>query len=458
MAVRDDPAVPRAQGTVHLPPGPKGSQLLGSALGFSRDWLGFLTACAREYGDLVFFRFFRTPVCLVNHPDLIEQVLVTRYQDFVKSKDYRVLRNALGDGLLTSEGELWRERRRLMQPAFHRERIAAFGSLMSDISGRMLEGWRDGVEIDLHREMSRLTLEVAAKAFFDADVSRNAAYVGAALGVMIQQFVPQADLAFLLPDWAPLPVSRKFRRAVRRLDEIVYELIRRRRTDPAPRGDLLDLLLAARDESGDAMSDRQLRDEITTLFVAGHETTALVICWTSMLLAQNPDCAARLAEELDAVLAGRAPTAEDISQLRYTEMVVKESLRLYPPAWGVGRQALRRFEIGGYSLPAGTNLFLCQWIVHRDPRFFPDPETFDPERWREDPQRTGALARFAYFPFGGGPRVCIGAGFAMTEAVLIVAAIAQRFRMTVPPNQKIELLPSVTLRPKHGLRVRLARR
>jgi cytochrome P450 len=432
--------------------------LLGSALGFTRDWLGFLTGCAREYGDMVFFRFFRTPVCLVNHPDLVEQVLVTRYQDFVKSKDYRVLRNALGDGLLTSEGDFWLRQRRLMQPAFHRDRIVGFAPLVTGFAGRMLDGWRDGGELDLHQEMTRLTLEIAAKVFFDADVSRDAADVGAALGVMIQQFVPQADLAFLLPDWAPLPVSRKFRRAVRRLDEIVYEMIRRRRADPAPRGDLLDLLLAARDESGNPMSDRQLRDEITTIFVAGHETTALAISWTAMLLAQNPHCATRLSEEVDCVLAGRAPTAEDIPQLRYTEMVVKESLRLYPPAWGVGRRTLRRFEIGGYSLPAGTNFLLCQWIVHRDPRFFPDPEKFDPERWREDPQRTGALARFAYFPFGGGPRVCIGASFAMMEAVLIVAAIAQRFHMTLPPDQKIELLPSVTLRPKHGLRVHLARR
>jgi cytochrome P450 len=443
---------------LNLPPGPKGRHLLGSAIELSRDWLGFLTRCAREYGDVVFFRFFRTPVCLVNHPDLIESVLVKNHANFVKSKDYRVLRNTLGDGLLTSEGDFWRRQRRLMQPAFHRDRIAAYAAVMTAYAERMLAAWKDGEERDLHRDMMQLTLEIVAKSLFDADVSRDAGDVGAAMSLLLEQFIHQANLAFILPERIPVPGSRKLRQAVERLDKIVYGMIRDRRASGARPGDLLDLLLHAEDEDGNRMSDRQLRDEITTLFLAGHETTALALSWTWLLLAQHPEIDARLAEELHQALAGRAPAFEDIPRLRYTDMVVKESMRLYPPAWGVGRQALAPFELGGYRLPAGTNVFICQWIVQRDPRFFPDPERFDPERWRDDPLRTGALPRFAYFPFGGGPRVCIGASFATMEAVLLLATIAQKFRMTLVPGHPIDLLPSVTLRPKHGVRARLARR
>jgi cytochrome P450 len=467
----------RTKTSPNLPPGPTAWRLLGSAFELSRDWLGFLTRCARRYGDVVFFRFFRTPVCLVNHPDLIESVLVTGHENFTKSKDYRVLRTLLGEGLLTSEGELWRRQRRLMQPAFHRDRIAAYAEVMTAYTGRMLDIWQDGDERDIHRDMMQLTLEIVAKALFGAEIAGDAGdeadalrrpapkghapvpqSFGSALSVFAEQFIHQANLAFILPEKIPLPGSRRLRKAVRRLDEIVYAMIRDRRASGVRPGDLLDLLLHAEDEEGNRMSDRQLRDEITTLFLAGHETTALALSWTWMLLAQHPEIEARLGEELGRVLAGRVPTAADIPRLSYAEMVIKESMRLYPPAWGVGRQAIAPFEIGGYRLPAGTNVFLCQWILQRDERFFPDPERFDPERWRDDPVRTGALPRFAYFPFGGGPRVCIGASFAMMEAVLLLSAIAQKFRMTLVPGHPIELLPSITLRPKHGIRVRLARR
>lgn len=441
-----------------LPPGPKGRHLLGSTFELSRDWLGFLTRCAREYGDVVFFRFFHTPVCLVNHPDLIESVLVTNQRNFLKSKDYRVLRSALGDGLLTSEGELWRRQRRLMQPAFRRERIAAYGAVMSAYAERIAEGWRNGEERDIHRDMMRVTLEIVAKALFDTDISHDAREVGEALTVLMEQFIRQANWAFLLPEKFPIPGSRKLRMAVEQLDKIVYGMIDQRRTSGAGPGDLLDLLVHAEDEDGNRMSDRQLRDEVTTLFLAGHETTALALSWTWLLLAQHPEIEARLEEEVDRTLGGRTPTAEDVPRLRYAEMVIQESMRLYPPAWGVGRQAIASFEIGGYKLPAGTNVFLCQWIVQRDERFFPEPERFEPERWREDPVRADALPRFAYFPFGGGPRVCIGASFAMMEAVLLLATIAQRFRVRLVPGHPVELLPSITLRPKHGIRVQLERR
>ncbi|HVB34799.1 MAG TPA: cytochrome P450 [Patescibacteria group bacterium] len=441
-----------------LPPGPKGLFLVGNAFQLSRDWMGSLTRCARQYGDVVFFPFLRTPVCLVSRPDLIESILVTGDRNFTKSRDYRAMRRVMGDGLLTSEGELWKRQRRLMQPAFHRERIESYAAIMTGYAERMLASWKDGEQRDVHEDMMRLTLEIAAQALFGVEISRDAQGVGLAVGIFVREFIGMASLAFVLPESIPVPGSGKLRRALRRLDEIIYTMIDERRAGADRPGDLLDMLIHAEDEQGRRMSDRQIRDEAVTLLLAGHETTALALSWTWLLLARHPEIAARLREELDRVLGGRAPAPGDLPRLRYAEMVIQESMRLYPPAWGIGRQAIGPFEIGGYRLPAGTNVLLCQWIVHRDPRFFPDPERFDPERWRGDPVRSGELPRFAYFPFGGGPRVCIGAAFAMMEAVLLLASIASKFQMALVPGHAVQMLPSITLRPKHGIRVRLARR
>jgi cytochrome P450 len=458
MALRLPNIARDRRSSLKLPPGPKGRFLLGGTLEFSRDWLGFLVRCAREYDDIVFLRLLGTPVCLLYRPDYIESVLVTNQANFVKSKDYRAMRRVLGNGLLTSEGELWRHQRKLAQPAFRHEHISRYGEVMVSYAERMLDGWRDGERRDIHQEMMRLTLEIVAKALFDADVSRDAKEVGASLEILVREFIGLANIAFLLPDGFPIPGSRKLRRAVRRLDDIVYGMIRERRASGARPGDLLDMLLYAADEDGRPMSDRQLRDEVTTLFLAGHETTAIALSWTWYLLAQHPEVENRLVEDLCRALGGRSPAATDLGQLRYAEMVVKESMRLYPPAWGIGRQALAPFEIGGYRLPAGTNVFLSQWVTHRDPRYFPDPERFDPERWRDDPARSGALPRFAYFPFGGGPRVCIGASFAMMEATLLLAAIAPKFKLRLIPGQQVKPFPSITLRPKDGIQMTLARR
>jgi cytochrome P450 len=454
-----------------LPPGPKGRFLLGSMLELRRDLLGFMTDCARRYGDIVSFRFMHIPVCLLSNPDDIERVLITNSANFVKSRDYRALTAVLGDGLLTSEGATWRRQRRLVQPAFHRGNILRYARVMVDDAGRAVSQWQDGETFDVHQAMMRLTLQIVAECLFGADVSSHAGPIGEALQVVMENFSDYARMAMVLPRWLALPRTSKMGQAVRRLDAALYSMIRERRaagggkpstSRTANAGadfaadretDLLGLLLQTQDESGGAMDDRQVRDEAMTLFLAGHETTALALSWTWYLLGLNPEAERRLADELARELAGRAPTPEDLPRLRYTDMVLKESMRLYPPAWGIGREAREAFDAGGFRLRAGTNVFISQWITHRDPRFFPDPERFDPERWRDDPIRRGALPRFAYFPFGGGPRVCIGAGFAQMEAALILATIAQRFHLSLVPGQSIALLPSVTLRPRHGIRV-----
>jgi cytochrome P450 len=409
---------------------------------------------------VVFFRFLNVPICLVVHPDAIEQILVKSQANFLKSRDYRALRPILGNGLLTSEGEFWQAQRKLIQPAFRHENILTYAQIMSESTAAMLAGWQHGETRDTHADMMALTLDVVAKSLFGSDVSDDALGVADAMAVVMDLFIAQANWAFVLPDRMPTPKSRRLRQCIKHLNDVVYKLIRGRRKASAgngatPRGDLLSTLLAVHDESGDRMTDEQLRDEIMTLFLAGHDTTANALTWTWYLLAQNPKVDAALAAELREVLRNRSPSATDLPRLPYTDMVIKESMRLYPPAWGVGRRAIHDFELNGYRIPARTNIFLLQWVTQRDPRFYRDPERFDPERWRNDPIRTGKIPRFAYFPFGGGPRVCVGAGFAMMEAALLLATIAQRFRLTQAPNQQIEPLFSVTLRPKNGLRMHL---
>jgi cytochrome P450 len=422
------------------------------------DAIGYFTKCFREYGDIVFLRFLGVPLCLLNRPDCIESVLVTQHNNFEKSKDYRALRRVLGNGLLTSEGEFWRRQRKLVQPAFHQERIAAYAEVMVAYTERMLASWKDGHAFDVHEAMMRLTLDIVAKTLFDTDVSREAEDVGAALHILMGKFFRQAAFALLLPPSIPIPTTRHLQRAVGQLDKVIYEIIRRRRASSTMSSDLLSVLLEAQDEEGLGMTDRQLHDEIMTLFLAGHETTANALSWTWFLLGQHPEVEEKLVEELRRVLGGRTPTVSDLPRLPYTEMILREAMRLYPPVWVIGRRALAAFRLGEYELPAGTNVLMSQLITQRDARYFPEPERFDPDRWRANDPRNVSLPRFAYFPFGGGPRVCIGAGFAMMEAVLLLATIAQNFRLALVPGQTIDKLPSVTLRPKSGIRVILHQR
>jgi cytochrome P450 len=441
-----------------FPPGPKGNFLLGSARELARSWPGHSERCAREYGDVVCYRFLHVPICQLTHPDHIEYVLVKNAANFHKSRDYAAFKFFLGNGLLTNEGASWRAQRQLVQPAFRHENIAAYAEIMADSTAAHLSRWKDGEKRDLHQEMGELALDIVAKSLFGANVGHAAETIGKEVSAVMERFFAQAAMSFLLPSKFPIPKTPRLMRSKKRLDEIVLSIIRERQASKTPANDLLQRLLDARDEQGERMNEEQLREEVMTLFIAGHETTANALTWTWYLLSQNPGTEKKLAEELDAVLAGRAPALADLPRLPYTEMVIKESMRLYPPAWGVGRRALEDFEVGGYKVPAGTNVFLLQWVTHRDARFFPEPERFDPERWRDDPIRKGKIPRFAYFPFGGGPRVCIGAGFAMMEATLLLATIAQRYRFTLAPEAVVAPFFSITLRPKYGLPMQLHRR
>ena len=444
-----------------LPPGPKGNYLIGSLLDYARDPLDFMFRCSREYGDVVRLRMAGMPLYLLSHPDHAEYVLVKDHRNFVKSRYFRRELSFLGQGLLTSEGELWRRQRRLAQPAFHRRRVGAYGEAMVSHAERMLATWRDGEARDVHQEMRRLTLGIVAEVLFGAEKNK-ADEVGEILGWLdkhanrLEEQGSDMVARFFLGN-LPTPVNLRFRKGIGRLDEIIYGLIRERREDGEDTGDLLSMLLRFRDEGGAPISDKQLRDEVLTLLLAGHETTALALSWAWHLLSRNPEAEAKLLEELQEVLEDRAPTVEDLPRLSYAEMVIKESMRLYPPAWGVSREAIAACEIGGYRVPAGTQLLIVLWAMHRDPRYFEDPEVFDPTRW--EGTRAMRVPRYAYLPFGAGPRVCIGSTFAMTEAILLLAAIAKEFRLELVSEQRRVIpQPSTTLRPREGMRMLLRRR
>jgi cytochrome P450 len=438
-------------------PGPRGRRLLGSLSDIQRDQLGFYVSCA-QYGDVVSVRLGPRRAVLVYHPDAIEEVLVTRSRDFVKSPGVRLLRPLLGDGLLLSERDFWLRQRRLVQPAFHRQRVAAYGEVMTAYAARRLGDWKEGDVLDVHEEMMSLTQAIVAKTLFDAEVSDEAHEVGTASHVLMQDFGARlGSLLQVLPSWVPTPANVRARRAIRRLDQVVYRMIAARRQSAEDRGDLLSILLHAQDaDDGTGMSDQQVRDEVMTLFMAGHETTAVALSWTWYLLAQHPEVDGRLAEELYTVLGSRPPTVADLPQLKYTEMVVTESMRLYPAVYAMGRQAGTSTEVAGHPIARGVIVILPTWVVQRDPRWFEEPEAFRPERW--EAERARRLPRYAYFPFGGGPRQCIGNGFAMMEASLLLAAIAQRFRLTLVPGQRVTPTPYVTLRPEPGIRMLLAPR
>jgi len=436
----------------HVPPGPTGFLLAPRRfIDYARDPLGYLTRLARKYGDVVLMPSFGMPFYMFSHPDQIEEILRHKHRLFKKDFYIEALRPLLGNGLLTSEGETWRRQRMMAQPAFQAKQIQQYASTMVEYSERLGSSWRPGETRDIHVEMMRLTLEVVTKTLFDVEVTDEAGEIGSDLETAMNYY---ANPLSMWPTWrhVPTPTNLKFRATLRRLNAIMFQMIRERReAGPGERSDLLSRLLVAEDEEGRKMSDTELRDQLITLFLAGHETTALTLSYTFYLLAQNPEVEATLHNELDRVLGDRPATAEDVPALQYTERVIKESMRLYPPAWTLGREALEECEIGGYRIPKGGQVLMAQWIVHRDERFWPDPERFDPSRWTEENSKD--RPRCAYFPFGDGPRICVGNNFAMMEAVLLLTTIAQRFRLELAPGQTLRLVPSVTMRPRDGIKM-----
>ncbi len=433
------------------PPGPTNPPIIGNLRPFRSNPLKFLCSAAAKYGDVVYFKVVTQELYLVSHPDLVRDILVTNQNNFVKSRALQRAKILLGEGLLTSEGQHHLRQRRLVQPAFHRERLAGYAAAMSEYAMRRRERWHPGEVMDVSVEMAQLTLGVVAKTLFSADIEAEAPEIGATLTTILQLF-----RVLLTPFWEyldklPLPSKRRFDKARARLDATIYGLIRERRASGVDAGDLLSMLLMAQDEDAGGMSDEQVRDEAMTLFLAGHETGANALTWTWYLLSQHPEVEQRLHQEVDTVLGGRAPRFTDVPQLRYTEMVLAEALRMYPPAWAIGRKAKADFKLGDFEIPAGSILIVSPYVVQRDARWFPEPDKFDPDRWAEEARN--ARPKFSYFPFGGGARVCIGERFAWMEGVILLAAIAQKWRFRLAPGEKAEPLPLVTLRVNNGLRM-----
>jgi len=434
------------------PPGPKGHFLLGVMRDFNDDTLGFIERC-RDFGDVVKTRFLWVHAYFLYNPRDIESLLTTNAKSFRKAQSLRspFFARLVGNGLVTSEGEFWRRQRRLAQPAFHRQRISSYGAVMVEYAQRALTKWREGETLDISREMNRLTLEIVVKTLFNADVSSDADHVGAMLSEVVKPFASQATLKWILDNRLPTPGHRRYFQAVSEIDRIVFRIISERRASKLDEGDLLSMLLQAQDEDGSQMTDAQLRDEVMTLFLAGHETTALSLSWSWYLLATHPEVEKKWHAELKEVLGDRLPTVEDLRNLTYTEMITKEAMRLYPPAYAVGREALEDTSFGGFKVPKGSQVFAFQWVTQRDERYFENPDRFDPERWTAE--RAEEIPKYAYFPFGGGPRQCIGNYFAMMEIVLLLATIGGRFSLSLASEQRVELLPVLSLRPKQGIRL-----
>jgi len=430
-------------------PGPRGHPFLGSLPEVRRDPIGLFLESFRRYGEVVRFRFGPKIAHLISGPAGINHVLAENHRNYGKqTRGYRNLRYVLGNGLLTSEGDLWKRQRRIAQPAFHRQKIAGFGETMVRAARETAEALaaRRGETVDLHHEIMRLTLRIVGETLLGTDPTDSADEVGSALAYLLPLANERSSRVLELPPLFPTRENRRFRRELATLDAVVLRMIAERRKRPSDRGDLLSMLIEARDaETGEAMDDRQLRDETMTIFLAGHETTANALTYAFLLLSRYPAALRDLRAELSQVLGGRTPGVEDLSRLTLTRRIVQEAMRLYPPAWIIARSASGADEIGGFPIPAGSLVLISPYVVHRHPGLWSNPEGFDPQRFASEP------ARGAYLPFGAGPRMCIGSGFASMEAELVLATLARDLAFELPPGEPVELEPSITLRPKNGL-------
>ena len=444
------------------PPGPFSLPLVGNLVELFRNPLNFYQKVAHDHGDIVYFKLGTLKTYFLNNPQYIQEVLVTQSGNVVKSPAWRRGKEVLGEGLLTSEGEYHRRQRRLAQPAFHRERLVSYASVMTSATIETQKEWQDSSIIDLTSEMYSLTLSIAARTLFGSEVTSESNEISDALTIIRDKWY-RTLLLPMIPFYSflrklPIPTLIEFNQARDRLDATVYRLINERRNNPEDRHDLLSMLLLAQDDEGNGqgMTDVQVRDEVMTIFLAGHETTASSLIWTWYLLSQHPEVEEKLHSELASVLAGRFPTFEDVARLTYTRMIFAETLRLYPPIWLLTRQAIKDCKVDSYVITAGSLIHMCPFLVQRDPRHFPDPLSFNPDRW----ESTDADKRhkFAYFPFGGGARICIGEQFAWIEAILVIATIAQQWRLHFIPEQQVEPQPLVTLRPKEKILMKAERR
>lgn len=452
---------------IKRPSGPKGNLILGSINQFSEDEPTFLLNSVKQHGDLVYFRLAHVHTYLLGHPDLIREVLVTQSSKFEKAPlDKQILGKFLGNGLLTSDGDFHKRQRRLAQPAFHSKRIHNYAEVMVDYTNQIMADWLDNKVVNMAEEMMHLTMLIVSKTLFDADAITGSGETADTIGSAMHDFqaVSNRDYqrGFTLPNWLPTADNRLRNRAAAEFSQVMEQIIAERRQTAvngqvADTGDLLSMLMLSIDEDGEVMDDRQLRDEVATLFAAGHETTSNALSWTWYLLAQHPEVEAKLHEELDRVLAGRQPTLADLPALPYTLQIIKEAMRLYPPAWILnGRIALEDAELAGYTIPKGSTVFISPYVMHHLPQYFEEPEAFKPERFT--PEFEKALPKYAYMPFGGGARVCIGNSFAMMEAQLVLAAIAQRFRLELANDEPVRYKAQITLTPQNGIQMRVVTR
>ncbi|MCC7423848.1 MAG: cytochrome P450 [Planctomycetaceae bacterium] len=441
--------------TRHFPSGPTGS-FFGMSLAreFSRDPLGFLTEVSRTYGDLAGLRMGPVKACLCNNPDLIREVLVTRARFFRKEpRTLNALRQIDGEGLVVTEGDFWLRQRRLLQPAFHPRRLGKYAATIVERTTQFLDRWKPGETRNIVDEMTHLTLEIIAKLFYDLELTGQASEMGEAVRTLSEIFAAELSTLIKVPDWVPTRTKRRKRWAIRTLDTLMRNTIRERRASGQDKGDLLSMLLMAVDEEGDGrgMSDQQARDEAITMFNAGHDSSAAGLAWAWHLISTHPEVERRLREEVATVLGDRPATAEDLPKLKYTDCVIRESLRLYPPVWILFvRQTVEDIELGNFQLPKGTWIYILPWVTQRDPRFFPDPLRFDPDRFSEE--RISSIPQYSWIPFGAGPHICIGQGLALAEMSLIVATTLQRFRLeAVPRTEPVVPEPLLAIRPKGGL-------
>jgi len=441
--------------TVRRPPGPSLRELLPRIQKIQQDALGFLVDLSATYGDLTYLAVGSLPVYIVSHPDCVKHILQDQNRRYSKDTiQYNALATITGRGLLTSDGAFWLRQRRLAQPAFSRPRMLALDQIVVPAAESMLDRWagpaRSAAPIDVDGEMMRLALEVVGKALFSIDLSREAERLTAAVLTALDHIIYRARNVIVPPDFLPTPRNLRFKHALRTLDQAVYQLIADRRQSSRLGEDLLGMLLQACDEeTGQPMTDLQVRDEISTMLIAGHETVASALTWTWYLLAQHPAARARLREEVLAVVGERQPTSADLSALPYTAQVFSEALRLYPPAWAITRRAVEADELMGYPIPAGALVIMSPYAIHRRPDFWTDPQAFRPERF--SPENETGRHRFSYIPFGGGPRLCIGSHFAAVEAHLIMAMVTQRYQLELAPEADVQVDALVTLRPRSGM-------